>query len=415
MKTAMNLNRRSWLARAGWLSVASSLTSRPSGAAPATTASLPARSEFPITETQTCLDNARWHPLGIGSMRAIQEYLDFKARGTPLSTANQQVKVKEMFAKLINAKPSEISFVNSTTAGENLIVGGMGIPKIGGNVVTDALHFEGSTFLYRTLERQGLDLRVVMPTREWRISLNDLDKAIDKNTKLVALSLVSFVNGFQHDLKAVCDMAHSRGAHVYADIVQAAGAIPIDVRAAGVDFCGCASYKWLMGDMGAGFLFAREDLLDKVVHRTQYGYRQMRNYADHIFPYDPPGKSPATWEEMSDAAAHFEVGTISSTTVACLNYSLDYIQRLGVANIQAHNHSLVARIKREVPRLGFEPLTPAESTSPIVSFAVKNPEVVAAKVKKANVVVKVDQHLMRISPSVYNDEKDVDRLLNALS
>ncbi len=404
-----NLNRRNWLARAGWLSVLSSLRPGPSFAA-----SLPAKAEFPITETQTCLDNARWHPLGAGSMRAIQEYLDFKARGTPLAAANQQVKVKEMFAKLINARPSEISFVPSTTVGENLIVSGLGIPRIGGNVVTDALHFEGSTFLYRSLEKQGLDLRVVMP-RDWRITLNDLDKVIDKNTKLVALSLVSFANGFQHDLKAVCELAHSRGARVYADIVQAAGAVPIDVRASGVDFCACASYKWLMGDMGVGFLYAREDLLDKAIHRTQYGYRQMRNYADHIFPYDPPNTQPATWEEMTDAAAHFEVGTISSTTVACLNYSLEYIQRLGIANIQAHNSSLVARLKKEVPRLGFESLTPPETTSPIVSFAVKNPEAIAARLKKANVVVKVDQHLMRISPSVYNDQKDIDKLLNALS
>lgn len=405
----MKLNRRNWLARAGAVAALSGL--RPSRSF---AASLPAKAEFPITETQTCLDNARWHPLGAGSMRAIQEYMDFKARGTPLSTANQQVHVKEMFAKLINARPAEISFVPSTTVGENLIVSGLGIPKIGGNVVTDALHFEGSTFLYRTLEKQGLDLRVVMP-RDWRITLNDLEKVIDKNTKLVALSLVSFANGFQHDLKAVCDLAHSHGAHVYADIVQAAGAVPIDVRPSGVDFCACASYKWLMGDMGVGFLYAREDLLDKVIHRTQYGYRQMRNYADHIFPYDPPNPAPATWEEMNDAAAHFEVGTISSTTVACLNYSLDYIQRLGVANIQAHNSSLVTRIKKEVPRLGFEPLTPPETTSPIVSFAVKNPEAVAARLKKANVVVKVDQHLMRISPSVYNDQKDIDKLLNVLS
>ena len=129
---------------------------------------------------------------------------------------------------------------------------GMDIPRSGGNVVTDALHFEGSTYLYRTLEKQGLDLRVVMP-RDWRIELKDLEKVIDGKTKLVALSLVSFVNGFQHDLKAVCDLAHSHGAYVYADIVQAAGAVPIDVHATGLDFCACASYKWLMGDMGLRF------------------------------------------------------------------------------------------------------------------------------------------------------------------
>ncbi len=412
----MNIDRRSLLAGAGWLSVASGFSSRLRADTP-TGVRLPVKGEFPIAEAETNLNNARWHPLSLGSIRAIQEYLDFKARGTlgpHGTTGDMQTKVKEMFATLINARPSEISFVQSTMAGENLVVAGLGIPRSGGNVVTDALHFEGSTYLYRSLEAQGLDLRVVMP-RDWRIDLGDMEKVVDRNTKLIALSLVSYNNGFQHDLKAVCDLAHSHGAHVYADIVQAAGAVPIDVKATEVDFCSCASYKWLMGDMGLGFLYVREELLDKVIQRTQYGYRQTRGFEDHIFPYDTPAKSPATWEQLSDAAAHFEVGTISYTTIACLAHSLDYIQKIGVENIQSHNSSLVERLKKEVPRLGFEPLTPPETTSPIVSFAVKDSAPVAARLKQAHIDVRLDAHLMRISPSVYNDQNDIDKLLNALS
>jgi hypothetical protein len=60
-------------------------------------------------------------------------------------------------------------------------------------------------------------------------------------------------NGFEHDLKAVCDLAHSRGAKVYADAGQAVGAVPVDVRASGVDFLACSSYKWLMGDIVSDF------------------------------------------------------------------------------------------------------------------------------------------------------------------
>lgn len=92
-------------------------------------------------------------------------------------------------------------------------------------------------------------MRFVKP-REGRIELADLDRAIDRNTRLVAVSLVSYLNGFQHDLKALCDLAHSRGALVYAALIQAAGAVPIDVRASQIDFCACGSYKSLMADMG---------------------------------------------------------------------------------------------------------------------------------------------------------------------
>ena len=374
MSLTTNIKRRDLLAGAGYLSLASGLGRRLE-AAPTASLTLPVKDEFPVSKTQTHLNNARWHPMSLQAMAAVRKYLKFKVE-TPMgieSTAGKQGDVKALYAKLINAKPSEISFVQSTMAGENLVVAGLGIPRAGGNVVTDALHFEGSTYMYRTLQRQqGLDLRVVMP-RDWRIDIRDMEKVIDRNTKLVALSLVSMANGFQHDLKAVCDLAHSRGAYVYADIVQAAGAVPIDVKASGVDFTSGASYKWLMGDMGLGFLYVREDLLDRVIHRTQYGYRQFSTFEDHMFPYDTPSNRPATWTEASGAAARFEVGTLSSATVACLAHSLNYIQQLGVENIQAHSQSLRDRIQKELPRLGFEALTPPESSCPIVTFVVKDP------------------------------------------
>ena len=89
-------------------------------------------------------------------------------------------------------------------------------------------------------------------------------------------------NGFQHDLKAVCDLAHAHGAYVYADIIQAAGAVPIDVRASGVDFAAAATYKWLMGDFGLGFLYVREDLLDAVIQRPHWSYRSAADVDIHL-------------------------------------------------------------------------------------------------------------------------------------
>jgi selenocysteine lyase/cysteine desulfurase len=103
------------------------------------------------------------------------------------------------------------------------------------------------------LKKRGLDLRVVAPREDGRIDMKDLERVVDRNTKLVEVSLVSMYNGFQHDLKAVCALAHAHGAYVYADIIQGVGAVPLDVRASGLDFAATSSYKWLMGDFGLGF------------------------------------------------------------------------------------------------------------------------------------------------------------------
>jgi selenocysteine lyase/cysteine desulfurase len=341
----------------------------------------------------------------------------YKAGGggeAPDYGGRMQADVKRMFAQLINAQPSEISFVGSTMAGENLIASGLGLGSGGGNVVTDALHFEGSLYLYGALRKQGLEVRIVKPRSDWRIHLEDLDRVIDGKTRLVALSQVSMINGFQHDLKAVCELAHSRKALVFADVIQAAGAVPLDVRASGVDFCACSSYKWLMGDMGVGFLYVREDLLGRVVRRSQYGYRQLTKMDYHLFPYDPPGAEVLEWEAGRDAGGHFEMGTVANAAIACLTDSLRFLNEVGVARIQAYRQPLVDRVQRELPRLGFEPMTPPGSTSPIVTFAHPDTRAVAEKLKRAKVDVAVYPHRIRVSPSVYNDQGDIDRLLEAL-
>jgi selenocysteine lyase/cysteine desulfurase len=399
------MDRRSWLASVGTLS----LPAKPQ---------LPLRAEFPVTSSGVSLNNARWHPLSRGARRAVEAYLAYKTSGggsEPDFAGRVQAEAKQLFARLIHATPEEIAFVPSTLAGENFVVSSLGLPARGGKVVTDALHFEGSLYLYGELARQGLQVEVVRP-RAWGISLEDLDRAITPGTRLVALSQVSMMNGFQHDLRAVCELAHSRGALVFADIVQAAGAVPVDVRATGVDFCSTSSYKWLMGDMGLGFLYVRRDRLGTAVQRPHYGYRQLSRMDYHLFPHDPPGASVFEYEKVETAGGYFELGTVSNTTVAALSYSLRLLLDVGVERIQAHRQPLLRRLQKELPARGFEPLTPPGSTSPIAAFSTdRDTEPLARRLRSAGVDIAIYPHRIRISPSLYNDGADIDRLLDALS
>lgn len=378
---------------------------------------LPAKRDFAIPDGITYLNCAYTHPIPKAGFEALRDYADRRARPEAVSKPLQKkpVDIKAEFAALINAKPSEISFIPNTSTGENLVVNGLDIPRSGGNVVTDELHFEGALLHLQALQQKsGLDLRIVKP-RDWRIDLQDLQQAIDKKTRLVELSLVAMDNGFQHDLKAVCDVAHASGAYVYADIVQAAGNTPIDVRASGVDFCACSSFKWLMGDFGLGFLFVKEDLLDRVIQRTQYGYYQARELESHFLPGDTPSAAPYSWQLTSDATGHFEVGTQAIGAAQVLAESLPYIRSLGVENIHAHRQPLLKKLREEMPRLGFQPLTPPESTSAIISFVVRNPEEVRKRLANAQVNVRVSDRYIRVSPSIFNDLTDIDRLLESLT
>jgi len=417
----MDISRRELLAGAGGLAAASALRSlhlpqREVRVSDARAGTLPVRDDFAIPAGQTYLNSAFIHPVPIAAAEAVRHYLDTRTFREPRLRTGDSIaaEVKGEFAQLVNARPEEISLVPSTSVGENLVVNGLGIPGGDGNVVTDALHFDGSLVLYGELAKRGLDLRIVRP-REWRIAMDDLASAVDRRTRLVAVSLVSWYNGFQHDLKAVCDLAHAHGAHVYADIVQAAGNTPIDVKASGVDFCACSTFKWLMGDFGLGFLYVRQELLDTVIRRTQVGYAQADTEM-HYLASDPPAETPVTWTLHGDAAGHFEVGTYGQGAVNALAVSLPYLRRLGVENIQAYRQPLLRRLHEEMPRLGFTAITPPETPSALVAFTRTGAERrFGERLKAARVAVSLYSDRIRIAPSIFNDMRDIETLLGALS
>lgn len=428
----MKFNRRQLFRSTAASAVASPVSKAFQSTAAAARAGTPdwaaVREDFPWLKRSLWISAADYHPLSIHSLRAVENYLAWRVHGPgegrSTYTAEQQRETKEMFARLINAKPSEIAFVQSTTDAENQVVAGMDLAHATGNVVLDDLHYQASKYLYRMLEKQGqIELRVVRHRSEgdWKIDLKDMEKVIDRNTKLISLALVSNINGYLHDVKATSALAHAHGAYVYADIIQGAGAIPIDVQAMGIDFAGCGTYKWLMGDMGFGFLYVREDLQDSVVKRSRYGARQFTN----------PNRAQADSKfDLLPGALRYEAGTFSFSGGVCAHAALKYIHTLGIDNIRAHAKPLTDRLQKELPAMGYPPITPPGNPTPIVSYLAPDYEKTAAKLHKAfeEPVIALRRWEftgragetsiisgMRISPSVYNNQHDIDRLLNALS
>lgn len=374
-----------------------------------------ARGQFEIDGTH--LNGAYTHPLSRTTAQALRDYLDgrlLNAASRAPGRPSEPPPNPALFARLIHADEDEIALVPSTMVGENHVVSGLGLPGSRQRVVTDAYHFEGSLYMYQELARQGLDVEIVRP-RDNRIRLEDLDRAITPGTRLVAITLVSSINGFQHDLKAVCDLAHSRGALVYADIIQAAGTTPIDIHASGVDFAACATYKWLMGDFGMGFFYARRDRQPQL-RRSQWGYRQMAGHTTHFLPFDPPGANVQDSVVREDLPGRIEVGTMSNAARAALGPSLQYLLALTPERIEAWRQPLLRRLHEALPRLGYQPMTPPDSRSALVSFAGENVGArIAPRLAAAGVAISVYRNHFRVSPSFYNTLDDVERLIEALS
>lgn len=375
--------------------------------------SLPDKSSFETMGT-TYLNSGSQHPISLKSSRAAENYLA-KRRLDPsinIQKSPQENPIKK-FARLINADDDEITYVQSTTTGEQMVLKTLGIPESGGHIVTDTLHFFGSLPLYEEMDRLGMDVTWVRD-RDGRIHIEDIKKAVRKGTKLIALSLVSTINGFQHDLKAVCDIAHANGALVYADIIHAAGCVPIDVKASGVDFAACASYKWLMGDFGLGFLYVKKDIQPRL-KRTNFGYYGMDAFQSHIYPLDPPGDSIVDYGFANSARGHFALGTYSHATEVILGKSLDYILDLGVENIQSHAQGLTDHLKKELTALGYRLHTPLESKTPLVTCILADArQKLGPRLEKAKIKITLSRNSFRITPSVFNDMINIDKFLAVL-
>lgn len=427
----MDKHRRELLSRFGGIALAASslrdARAEP-GAAPTTTLApgaspaWPRRADFNIEEGYTYINAAYIHPMPNVSVLAAREAAERRAfLGPPPATPRPRHDPKALFAGLIGARPEEIAYVPSTSFGENLVVQSLGLHhRRDGNVVTDGLHYEGALMHLLELKKRGLDVRIVQPTAEFRIDLRDMERVVDRNTRLIEVSSVAMYNGFEHDLKAVADLAHAHGAYVYADIIHSAGSGPFDIAATGVDFAACSSFKWLMGDFGMGFLYARREVQHEL-DRPVIGYMEANELEAFYPPNLPPGPYTAVaYSFERSAAGLFEPGTSGlvdvSVSCALLSASLDYIQQLGPLNIKAHRQPLLARLRQEVPRFGFTPVTPPESTGGNITFAKRHvyksglPE----RLRAAKVNVRFSKHWLRLSPSVYNDLDDIERFLALL-
>lgn len=366
----------------------------------------------------TYLNAGSQHPLSRGARASLDDYLDYKtmtsAPDSGYSIYGVRGRVVEAYAQLINADKESIAFVPSTTAGENLVIEALGMPASGGRIVTDALHFFGSFPMYAELEKRGMDVVTLRP-KDGAIDMDELEAAVTDDTRLVAVSSVSTWNGFRHDLNRICEIAHAKDARVYADVIHSVGAVPFDVRASGVDFCSASAYKWLLADMGLGFLYVRPDRLEEL-ERPWYGYHQVTSFQSHVFPGDPPGDTVADYELGETANGYFAMGTIANTVTAELDWSLRYLLDVGVERIQKHRQPLIDRLQDSLPRLGYAPLTPEGTVSPLVSFALKGPrEALNERLERAGVEISVSRNHFRVSPSVFNDMDDIERLIEVLA
>ena len=158
----------------------------------------------------------------------------------------------------------------------------------------------------------------------------------------------------------------------------------------------------------------RADLQGTVAKPSQHSGGVRYNYPPWVERPDPA--LPEVSISPTPGPACYEVSYPSYEGAICAQESLRYIHRLGVHNIRNHVRTLTDRLQEELPAIGYPSITPRGNESPIVAFVAQDPPATMTKLRNAGVHVAMRWgNKMRISPSVFNNQEDVDRLLKALS
>ena len=394
----MSIDRRSFMAAAA--TAAAIFPTRVVGAPDPRRDPLGVREDFPVVADHIYLNSAFIAPVHRAVVAASRTYIEGKSNGSmqlgPLRAASDAVRAQ--FAHMVNATPDEIGLLFSTGDGENVIANGVGL-KAGDNVVVDDLHYSTEFVLYRALEAtRGIELRIVK-NRNGAVTASDFEPHVDKRTRIVSVAWVSNQNGFRHDMRPIADLAHANGALFYADAVQAAGMINLDVRAAGVDALCSGSYKWLMSEFGVAPFFVSRDAIDRIQSDRVGEFSVLHAEPDHHY-------------QLLKTASKFEGTSRSFGAVAQLQASLAYLDKVGIPRIEEHTVGLAQHLYAGLVKQGYKMFTPPENRSSIVTFNFSKPvEDVRAAFRAANIEVTVRGGQVRVAPALFNNSDEIERCL----
>jgi selenocysteine lyase/cysteine desulfurase len=371
-----------------------------------------ARSDFPIVYRRAYLNACSLMPLSnrvVGAVHAQLGDLQLNGRNnSPHRIRFAEEHIRPAIARLIGAVPAEIAFVKNTTEGLNIVANGIDWRE-GDNVVIANIEYPSNVYCWLNLARRGVEIRWIdAKAAGGRVTVDDVARQIDSRTRLVSVSCVQFSTGFRQDMEATGDLCRERGVLLNYDAIQAAGVLEIDASRTHFDFMSAGGHKWMGGPMGTGFFYCRASSLERL-HPHGIGPGSMTNEETDI-DYDIGLMQPD--------ARRFEEALPNYPGLWGLHASLGTILALGPQVVEAHSLSLISRAIEGLKRKGYLIHSPQEERhrSGILTFRhpERSSEELNERLVEAGVDVTVRQGNLRIAPHFYNDDGDIDWLLEAL-
>lgn len=362
------------------------------------------RSEFPALERWTYLNTATFGQLPKRSVEAIARHLahrDETACSDFLSWFDDADRLRAALARLIHAAPGDIAFVPNASTALSLLISGIDW-RPGDRVLTLKDEFPNNSYSPALLAARGVEFV--------ETSWDDFYDALTPRTRLVALSEVSYMNGFRPPLAEISQRVHERGGLLYVDGTQSLGALSFDVNAVQPDMLAAHGYKWLLSPNGAAFLYISPALRERI-EPVVVGWRSHRGWRDvDNLHHGAP--------EFAETAEKYEGAMLSFPALYGMQASVEMILEIGPESIERRVKELAGYARDALRRLGAR--LPFDEQpyfdSPIIAarFEGGDASAMARELKTDGVQISARHGFLRIATHFYNSEEDVDKLAAGL-
>ena len=328
-------------------------------------------------------------------------------------------KARQSVAHFLNApSPDNIIFVRGTTEAINLIAKSWGIQHIGKNdeiVITWLEHHANIVPWQQLCEVTGATLRVAPVDDSGQVLLDEYQKLLNANTKLVSFTQVSNALGTVTPAQEMIEMAHRVGAKVLLDAAQSVSHLSADVQKLNCDWLVFSGHK-IFAPTGIGVVYGKAELLD-ATQPWQGGGNMIEDVTFEKTIYQP-------------APAKFEAGTGNIADAVGLGAALEYVQRIGIQNIAVYEHDLLAYAMEALRRIdGLTLIGTAKEKTSVLSFVLKghSTQDIGAALNKVGIAVRSGHHCaqpilrrfgleatVRPSLAFYNTHDEVDHLVSSV-
>lgn len=359
------------------------------------------RRQFPVTENSTYLNSAAAGPLSRTTMAAATEYYQLMMKDADTHWDEWLAKREEVrrnVAAFINAEPDEIALTTNTSSGMNVIIDAL---ETHGEVISCDLEFPVTTLPWMN---RRIPVHLVKSV-SGAVPIEDVRGAMNVRSGVISLSHVQYSNGLRMNLE---ELGNAKGGHaLVVNASQSVGVFRIDVKRMKIDALCATGHKWMLAGYGSGFVFLSRELLERSKPRA-IGWLSVE---------DPYSDRNDEIHLRHDAAARAELGCPHFAGMFALGASVELIRDVGSKNIEQRALALNRFLTDRLSEAGWKVLSPiAEEGTRSAETLVQadDPAGLVAKLAERKIIVTKKPQGIRVSTHFFNNEDDVERLIEAL-